>query len=129
MSEEEVFNVSSLVVLCAPENIESLWNRINAMEGAECHYRDESGKIIVTLESQNIDEEIRRLKRIEELEGVISAQMIYAYHSKELQSLREDIEKQEAIPNVLRDENQKAEDIAYGGDVKELLESALKKDS
>ena len=38
---------------------------------------------------ESIEEEIKLLKRIEGLEGVISAQMIYAYHSTEKKMLKE----------------------------------------
>lgn len=124
--QEEDFNVSSLVVLCAQKDIESLWGKINAIKGAECHYQDASGKIIVTLESQSIEEEIKLLKQIERLEGVLSAQMIYAYHSTELEALREEIQKQDRIPKVLQDEQTSANEIAYSGDVQGALEEILK---
>lgn len=124
--QEEDFNVSSLVVLCAQKDIESLWEKINAIKGAECHYQDTSGKIIVTLESQSIEEEIKLLKQIERLEGVLSAQMIYAYHSTELATLREEIQKQDRIPKVLQDEQASANEIAYSGDVQGALDEILK---
>lgn len=123
--QEEDFNVSSLVVLCASSEIARLWEAINAISGAECHYKDESGKIIVTLESQSIEEEIKLLKQIEGLEGVISAQMIYAYHSTELEGMREEIAQQDAIPAVLQEETS-AEKITYSGDVQGALDTILK---
>ncbi|TLD86994.1 chaperone NapD [Helicobacter sp. MIT 05-5294] len=125
---QEDFNVSSLVVLCTPQNIESLWDKINQIEGAECHYRDGSGKIIVTLESQSIEEEIRLLKRIEKIEGVLSAQMIYAYHSTELEAMRQEIAKQESVPKVLQNEQSSAQGIVYNGDVQSALDEILEKD-
>ena len=126
MENIEEYNVSSLVVLCNPSEMEKLWNDINAIENAQCHYQDASGKIIVTLESQNIDQEIKLLKHIESLKGVISAQMIYAYHSKELKDLQENIQKQDSVPSILKDDEQVAEKIVYGGDAQGLLEKALK---
>lgn len=123
--QEEDFNVSSLVVLCATSEIARLWEAINAISGAECHYKDESGKIIVTLESQSIEEEIKLLKRIEGLEGVISAQMIYAYHSTELEEMREEIAQQDAIPTILK-EDKSADKITYSGDVQGALDTILK---
>ena len=123
--QEEDFNVSSLVVLCAPSAIARLWEAINAISGAECHYKDESGKIIVTLESQSIEGEIKLLKQIEGLEGVISAQMIYAYHSTELEEMREEITQQDAIPAILK-EDKSADKITYSGDVQGALDTILK---
>ena len=123
--QEEDFNVSSLVVLCAPSAIARLWEAVNAISGAECHYKDASGKIIVTLESQSIEEEIKLLKRIEGLEGVISAQMIYAYHSTELEEMREEITQQDAIPAILK-EDKSADKITYSGDVQGALDTILK---
>lgn len=125
---QENFNVSSLVVLCAPQYIEVLWEKINQIGGAECHYKEESGKIIVTLESQSIEEEIRLLKQIENIEEVLSAQMIYAYHSTELESMRQEIAKQGSVPAVLQNEHDNAQVIAYGGDVQGILDKILEKD-
>ena len=67
---EDNFNVSSLVVMCVPERLEMLWDSINKIKGAECHYKDGSGKIIVTLESANISEEIKLLREIEKIDGL-----------------------------------------------------------
>ncbi|MDD6056406.1 MAG: chaperone NapD [Helicobacter sp.] len=122
---EDNFNVSSLVVMCVPERLEMLWDSINKIKGAECHYKDGSGKIIVTLESANISEEIKLLREIEKLEFVISAQMIYAYHKDELESARDEIANNGQIPEVLQN-NAKAESINYIGDAQMLLDKIIK---
>lgn len=121
------FNVSSLVVMCKGEDIQRLWEEIEKIPQTQCHYKDESGKIIVTIESSNVDEEIRTLKKIERLKGVISAQMIYTYHNSELEVLQENIQRQDAVPEILKNDNLKAEEIGYSGDVQDKIDNILNK--
>lgn len=126
MENVENFNVSSLVVMCRGEDIARLWEEIEAIPQTQCHYKDESGKIVVTIESQSVDEEIKILKKIEGLRGVVSAQMIYTYHNAELEALQENIQRQEAVPEILQNDKLKAEEIAYNGDVQDRIDGILK---
>lgn len=123
----EDFNVSGVVVMCQPEDIDRLWREMGQITNVECHYKEQSGKIIITIESENIDNEIKTLKRIEEIKGVMSAQMIYSYHSSELESMRDDIQKANSIPQILQDDTLQAQDITYAGDVESSLEAILKR--
>ncbi|WP_104722480.1 chaperone NapD [Helicobacter mesocricetorum] len=121
------FNVSGVVVMCQPEDISKLWGEMEQIANVQCHYKDESGKIIITIESENIENEIKTLKMIEGIKGVMSAQMIYSYHSSELESMRDDIQKADSIPQILKDDTLQAQDITYAGDVESSLEAILKK--
>ena len=127
MKKEKIedFNVSSLVVMCKGGDIQRLWGEIEEIPQTQCHYKDESGKIVVTIESSSVDEEIRTLKKIEGLKGVISTQMIYAYHNFELEVLQENIQRQEVVPEILKNDKLKAEEIGYSGDVQDKIDSIL----
>ncbi len=57
----------------------------------------------------------------------MSAQMIYSYHSSELESMRDDIQKANSIPQILQDDTLQAQDITYAGDVESSLEAILKR--
>ena len=121
----EDFNVSSLVVMCKGGDIQRLWGEIEEIPQTQCHYKDERGKIVVTHESSSVDEEIRTLKKIEGLKGVISTQMIYTYHNFELEVLQENIQRQEVVPEILKNDKLKAEEIGYSGDVQDKIDSIL----
>lgn len=127
MMDSENYNVSSVVVMCNGDEVSRLWDILNLIDNVECHYKDEIGKIVVTIESSSIDEEIKILKHIEGIKGVISAQMIYSYNEKELDELRNNIENSDNVPNILQDDSIKAEDISYFGDVLNNIDTILKK--
>ena len=66
------------------------------------------------------------MRQIEKLQGVVLAQMIYAYHNAELEILQENIQRQDAVPEVLKNNKVKAEEIGYNGDVQGKLDNILK---
>ena len=125
-NNESVNEVGNNAVVKDQENVIEN-NSINEkIPNAQCHYSDENGKIVVTLETECIDEEICLLRQIEKLQGVVLAQMIYAYHNAELEILQENIQRQDAVPEVLKNNKVKAEEIGYNGDVQGKLDNILK---
>jgi nitrate reductase NapD len=85
----------------------------------EYHLHDKKGRIIVTVEGTDTDEEIKKLREIEKIPHVISADMAFAYSEDELEQERDKLEKTEDnIPNWMNDPDAKAGDIKYGGDLK-----------
>ncbi|PZT49056.1 hypothetical protein B6S12_00215 [Helicobacter valdiviensis] len=112
------YNVSSVVVMCKPKDMLDLWEKLPKIVGVECHYQDESGKIVITIEASCIEEEIKILKQVEALKGVIVAQMMYSYHQKELESLEEKMQQSFQVPDILK-EKVDAKNIVYGGNVEE----------
>jgi nitrate reductase NapD len=80
---------------------------------------DENGRIIVTIEGANTEEEIKKLKKLNAIPHVISAEMVFAYSEDELEQDRDKLEKiKDNIPEWLNDPNAKLRDIKYGGDLK-----------
>ena len=61
------FSVSSVVVMCMSCDVNRLCEELNNIEGVEWHYKDDNGKIVITMESSSIDEEIKILKKKEEM--------------------------------------------------------------
>ena len=112
-------NLSSIVVLTTPEYLEEVLESIKSSDEYEYHLHDEKGRIIVTIEGKDTEEEIRKLKALQQIPHVISAEMVFAYSEDELEEERQKLEKStENIPEWLNDENAKAEDIKYKGDLK-----------
>lgn len=112
-------NLSSIVVLTKPENLEEVLASIKSSDFCEYHLHDEKGRIIVTVEGKDTDEEIGKLNKIQALPHVISAEMAFAYSEDELEKAREELEQsEENIPKWLNDPDAKMRDIKYGGDLK-----------
>jgi nitrate reductase NapD len=76
-------NISSVVVRSAPENLGAVLESLRASGLCEVHFHDDSGKIIVTLEGDNIGEEMAKMRDIMNLPHVLSATLAYSYSEDE----------------------------------------------
>ena len=91
-------NISGILVIAAPENVDSIVKTLNALNGIDVHHVEQSsGRIIITQEAESIHDEIDGLKRIRALPGIALAEM--SYHSFE-----EDTENVTSIPEELEQE-------------------------
>ena len=112
-------NLSSIVVLTTPQYIESVIQSIKESGEFEYHLHDEKGRIIVTIEGEDTEEEIRKLKTLQQLPNVISAEMVFAYSEDELDKERNKLENDnDNIPEWLNDPDADISKINYGGDLK-----------
>ena len=112
-------NVSSIVVQARAEYIDELVETFKNCDFCDYHFHDASiGKIIVTVEGSGVDEEIKNLKKVQQTPHVIAADMMMAYSEDELDQERDKLETCDVVPNVLKDDTLKAEDIVYYGDLK-----------
>lgn len=112
-------NLSSIVVLTKPEYLEEVIGKIKSSDRFEYHLHDEKGRIIVTIEGNDTGEEIGKLKKLQEIEHVISAELVFAYSEDELEKEREKLENaDDNIPDWLNDPDAPLRDINYGGDLK-----------
>ncbi|WP_281950735.1 chaperone NapD [Nitrosophilus kaiyonis] len=110
--------LSSCVIRCNPNDLQDVKKRVEESNVCDIHIVDEKGYIVVTIEGENTEEEINKLKTLQFLEGVLSADLIYSYSEEELDALREDLEIQKKpIPEIL-EKDVKAEEIVYHGDLK-----------
>lgn len=77
-------NVSSIIVKTAPEHLDEVMDSVNALDLCEVHFNDESGRIVVTIEGETTGEEMTRLRQIQGLPHVLSADLVYSYSEEEL---------------------------------------------
>ena len=110
-------NISGILVQTLPKNVENVIEQIKKHDCCEYHLHDEKGRIIVTIEGENTEEEINKLKTLKSFENVISADMMYAYSEDELDKLRDDLDANTELPEWLNDPNAKVSDIRYNGDL------------
>lgn len=111
-------NISSIVVQTRPEYLDEVIDSLKKSGVCDYHMHDEQGRIIITIEGDGVQEELKKLKVIEAIPYVMSADMQMAYSEDELSSHIEVLENADAVPKVLNDKNMEAQDIVYNGDLK-----------
>jgi len=104
-------NISGILVVVAPERLDSTVATLNTLDGVDVHHIDQpTGRIIITQEAESIHDEVDGLKRIRALPGIVLAEM--SYHSFEEdtgninsipEELENDILKTDNIPTYLND--------------------------
>ena len=77
-------HISSLVVHSHPDRIQSIIETITSLEGAEIHGGADSGKLIVTLETETESQVVERINVIQLLEGVLAATLVF-HHFESVQ--------------------------------------------
>jgi len=122
-------NISSIVVKTVPKFLEEVVQSLKDCEACDYHMHDEAGRIIITIEGEGVSEELGKMKIIEAIPHVITADMQMAYSEDELDAQMEVIQNGDAVPKVLNDEDIAFNDMAYNGDLKtkEDLESFTRK--
>ncbi len=115
-------NISSIVVQVLPKYMDDVLEILQNAEFCDYHFHDkEKGKIIVTVEGESVDDEIRNLKIIQSVQHVIAADMMMSYSEDELDAEIKKLEASDPVPPMLNDDNIKAEDIVYNGDLKKKM--------
>ena len=109
-------NISSIIVRAKREDWGNLLKEIGAIEHSEVALEDrDKGVIIATIEAPDTGADIRSLKQISALRGVLSADMHLSY-TQDLEECRLDIDD---IAELI--DTKPIEEIKYSGDVKNLL--------
>ena len=95
-------NVSSIVVKTDQEHLQEVIDNINAVELCEVHFNDDEGKIVVTIEGENIDEQMQRMKKIQKIPFVVSANLSYSYTEDEVANALDLIMDSNDVPDTLQ---------------------------
>jgi len=111
-------NISSVVVQTVPKFLDKVVESLKNSDACDYHMHDEKGRIIITLEGEDVSEELKKMKVIEMIPHVISAEMQMAYSEDELEANMKKLENADLVPKVLNDEDIDPKDIIYHGDLK-----------
>lgn len=112
-------NISSIVVQTTPRFLEEVVGHLKNSPICDYHFHDELGRIIVTIEGEGVEEEIKKLTQIQEMPHVVAADMSFAYSEEELNAERDKLEVDgTTIPEWLNAENVNVKEIKYHGDLK-----------
>ena len=110
-------NVSSIVVQTLPKYLDEVVQAVKDCEVCDYHLHDEKGRIILTIEGEGVAEELDKLRVIEAIPHVITADMQMAYSEDELDNHMEVINNSSVVPKMLNEENVDPKDIVYNGDL------------
>ena len=111
-------NISSIIVQTLPKYVDEVVESLKNCDVCDYHMHDEKGRIIITIEGNGVQEELKKLKVIEAIPHVMSADMQMAYSEEELSSHLEVLENADAVPKVLNDPTVSAANMVYNGDLK-----------
>ena len=111
-------NISSIVVQTTPKFLDEVVESLKNCEACDYHLHDEKGRVIVTIEGEDVSEELGKLKIIEAIPHVIAADMQMAYSEDELDANIKVINESDAVPTVLNEENVDIDRVVYHGDLK-----------
>jgi nitrate reductase NapD len=70
-------HISSLVVHSHPNRVRSIIESIGLIEGAQVHGGMDTGKLIVTLETDTESQVVERINAIQLLDGVLAATLVF----------------------------------------------------
>jgi nitrate reductase NapD len=110
-------NLSSLIIQVQKQKVPFVVDTLKSIDGCESHYQDDQ-QIIITIESDDLDQELVKVKQIEKIPGVIGTKMTYFYNETELDLARNLVDLQADVPLWLNDETLTAEQIPYHGDLR-----------
>ena len=111
-------NISSIIVQTLPKHLDEVVTILKNCDACDYHIHDELGRIIITIEGDGVQEELKKLKVIEAIPYVMSADMQMAYSEDELSAHMEVLENADLVPKVLNDNSINASNIVYNGDLK-----------
>jgi nitrate reductase NapD len=112
-------NISSIVVQAASKYIDDLVKLFEEADYCDYHFHDkERGKIILTIEGKGVEEEIKKLVKIQGLPNVMAADMMQTYQEEQLDEEIKLMNEQDFVPEVLQREDIAVQDIIYNGDLK-----------
>ena len=111
-------NISSVVVQTVPKFLDEVVESLKNSDACDYHIHDEKGRIIITIEGEDVSEELKKMKVIEMIPHVISAEMQMAYSEDELDANMEKMENADLVPKMLNDDDIDPKDIVYRGDLK-----------
>lgn len=112
-------NISSIVVQAPSKYIDELVEIFKNSDYCDYHLHDKNkGKIIVTIEGENVEEEIKKLVKIQELPQVMAADMMMTYQEDELDEEIKKLESENPVPEILTRDDVDPKEVVYHGDLK-----------
>ena len=117
-------NISSIVIQCAHKYYDDVKRWCEESDICEYHFGDPSrGKLIVTIEGEDVNEEVAKLMQIQQAPHIISAEMMMTYQ-EDLDAAVKELEEAPEVPDLLQrvtEEEIDPKTVVYHGDLKKKL--------
>jgi len=75
----EVISICGVMAHVLPEKMDEVTSRLLEIPGLEVHGKNEDGKMVITVESDNYKDTVERITTLQKTKGVLSASMIYQH--------------------------------------------------
>lgn len=111
-------NISSIVVQTVPKFLDDVVASLKACEACDYHLHDQKGRIIITIEGESVSDELAKMRIIESIPHIVSAEMQMAYSEDELDRHMEVLNDADLVPKMLHDDSMDVDNIVYRGDLK-----------
>ena len=96
--DDEV-HVAGLVVHAYPEAVARIERAVRAIAGAEVHATSRDGKLVVTLEASDQATIADTLVRLQTLDGVLAASLVYQ-HSESASAMNDEVDLEDHAPDL-----------------------------
>lgn len=74
------YSIAGILVRTLPGDLPEATARLSALPGVDVHHHETStGRLVITLEAAEIDDERQGIERVRRETGVISAELVYHY--------------------------------------------------
>ncbi len=111
-------NISSIVIQCRSDYFDEVKSWCENSDICDYHFGDKrKGKIIVTIEGEDVNEEIKKLVEIQKVPHVIAADMMMTYQ-EDLDDAIKELESAPAVPELLTKKDVDPDTVVYHGDLK-----------
>jgi len=67
--------ISGIVIASRPENLSQTSEALAAFPWAQVHYTEPTGRVVATIEAEDIDQSMNRLEELQALPSVLSASL------------------------------------------------------
>lgn len=74
------YSIAGILVRTLPGDLPEATVRLSALPGVDVHHQENStGRLVITLEAAEIDDEREGIERVRREPGVVSAELVYHY--------------------------------------------------
>ncbi|MBU65955.1 MAG: glutamate synthase [Cupriavidus sp.] len=91
IASNDEWHIAGIMVFAHPASLERVRNAIDSMTGTEIHAVSGAGKLVVTIEAPTSQAIVAQLMCLHQLEGVISATLVYQ-HNEDAAAMYEEID-------------------------------------
>lgn len=78
----ESINICGVLIHAIPDQISQVQERLLQFEGVEVHTATDNGRLVITIDHPNRFQMVDTINQLNNVEGVLSAAMVYQHHEQ-----------------------------------------------